>query len=55
MGSSSSSSSSSSSAFPSYRWDSPLWGEIFMYVTFFVCLFVFNPTIEVLTFCLRGW
>ena len=41
-----------------------LWGEIFAYVTgiLFVCLFVFvfcmvvfNPTIEVVTFRLRGW
>ena len=30
-------------------WGSPFWGEIFAHVTFF------NPTIEVITFCLRGW
>ena len=32
-----------------YLWGSPLLGEIFAYVT------VFNPTIKVVTFRLRGW
>ena len=32
-----------------YIWGSPLLGEIFAYVT------VFNPTIKVVTFRLRGW
>ena len=32
-----------------YLWSSPLLGEIFAYVT------VFNPTIKVVTFRLRGW
>ena len=32
-----------------YLWGSPFWGEIFAYVT------VFNPTIEVITFRLRGY
>ena len=46
------SSSSSSSFFyvpQLYLWCSPLSGEIFAYVT------SFNPTIEVITFRLRGW
>ena len=37
-----------------YLWVSPLWGneegEIFAYVTIF-----FNPSIEIVTFCFRGW
>ena len=52
---------SSSSVFPAiffiffcvpqlYLWGSPLLGEIFAYVTVF-----FNPTIKVVTYCLRGW
>ena len=32
-----------------YLWGSPFLGEIFAYVT------VFNPTIKVVTFRLRGW
>ena len=32
-----------------YLWGSPFLGEIFAYVT------VFNPTIKVVTFHLRGW
>ena len=32
-----------------YLWGSPLLGEIFAYVT------IFNPTIKVVTFHLRGW
>ena len=34
-----------------YLWGSPLLGEIFAYVT----VFFLNPTIKVVTFCLRGW
>ena len=42
--------SSSSSAFPSYiSGVHHFWGDIFAYVT------VFNPTIKVVTFRLRGW
>ena len=33
-----------------YLWGSPLLGEIFAYVTFFL-----NPTSKVVTFSLRGW
>ena len=36
-----------------YLWGSSLFGEIFAYVTFF--FFFFNPTIEGVTFRLRGW
>ena len=44
-----SSSSWSSSMFPAISVGFIIFGEIFVYVT------VFNPTIEVVTFCLCGW
>ena len=40
-----------------YLWGSPPLVRIFAYVTVFVFfyLFIFNPTIEVVTFCFHGW
>ena len=42
-------SSSSFSGFPAISLKFTIFGEIFAYVT------IFSPTIEVVTFCLRGW
>ena len=42
------------SAFPAMPLGFTNFGEIFTYVTVFVCFFS-NPTIEVVTFCLCGW